>query len=112
MSLRRGLSLFIIVLATLAIGAGISLVVLTTHLHRATVDMENGLHSVRLAEEMQIDLLTYARTQDPDERDAMERDLRQKFLLARQYVNSPDEDRALSDAEMFLEIHFSDVHQA
>jgi hypothetical protein len=53
MSLRRGLSFFVITLSILAVGAGISLVLLTTHLHQATRDMENGLHSVRLAEELQ-----------------------------------------------------------
>ena len=52
MSLHRSLSLFVTALAIFALGAAVSLVVLTTYLHRVTVDLEAGLHSVRLAEEI------------------------------------------------------------
>src|SRR5262249_41409672 len=101
MSLRRGLSLFVITLSTLALGAGLSLVLLTTHLHQATMDMEDGLHGVHVAEELQIDLLRYDRTSDPSERVAIERDLRQNMYNARSYVNSPDEEIALNNAQRF-----------
>src|ERR1041384_708077 len=109
MSLRRSLTLFVVALATLALSAGVSLVLLTTHLHRATMDMENSLQSVRVAEELQIDLLTYARSDDPVERAILERELRNKIQLARQYVNSDDEDHALNEAAGSLEIHFTDA---
>src|SRR5215468_9314505 len=111
MSLRRSLSLFVITLSTLAVGAGLSLVLLTTYLHRATMDMENGLHGVHVAEELQIDLLRYDRTKDKSERAIIERDLRQNLYNARQYVNAPDEEEALRDAEQFLEIYFSVANQ-
>src|SRR5262249_17143867 len=107
MSLRRGLSLFVITLSTLAVGAGLSLVLLTTHLHRATLDMENGLHGVHLAEELQIDLLRYDRAKDPSERAGIESELRRNIYNAREYVNAPDEEKALDDAEKFLDIYFS-----
>src|SRR5262245_53707098 len=99
MSLRRGLSLFVITLATLAMVAGISLVVLTTHLHRTTRDMEHGLHSVKIAEELQIDLLTYLRTQDASERARIELNLREGFRDAESYVNTPEEAAALERSE-------------
>jgi two-component system, OmpR family, sensor histidine kinase MtrB len=110
MSLRRGLSLFVVTLSMLAVGAGVSLVLLTTHLHQATMDMENGLHSVRLAEELQIDLLTYERLSDPVQRATIERNLRHNLHEARQYVNSPDEEMALNTAERSLEGYFSNGH--
>src|SRR5262249_12845681 len=78
-----------------------------THLHRATLDLENGLHGVHLAEELQIDLLRYDRTRDPSERALIERDLLTNIYNAREYVNAPDEGKALSDAEKFLDIYFS-----
>src|SRR5262245_35482789 len=111
MSLRRGLSLFVITLSTLAVGAGLSLVLLTTHLHRATLEMEDGLNGVHLAEELQIDLLRYDRTKDPSERAIIERGLRQKMYNVRQYVNAPDEEASLNDAEQFLEVYFSEARQ-
>jgi two-component system sensor histidine kinase MtrB len=57
MSLHRILSLFVVALAALVLGAAVSLVLLTTYLHRSTVELETALQSVRVAEEMQIDLL-------------------------------------------------------
>src|SRR5215475_7703571 len=111
MSLRRGLTLFVITLSTLAVGAGLSLVLLTTHLHRATLDMENGLHGVHVAEELQIDLLRYDRTRDPSDRADIEHDLRQNIYNVRQYVNAPEEGKALNDAEKFLDIYFSQARQ-
>ena len=68
MSLHRALSLFMVVIAVVALSAAVSLVSLTTHLHRATIDLEAGLHSVRLAEEMQIDLLEHARAKSAQTR--------------------------------------------
>src|SRR5215813_11745648 len=108
MSLHRVLSIFAVAVATLAVGAGISLILLTTYLHRATMDLESGLHSVRLAEEMQIDLLTYVRTIDESERDRIEADLREKLRSALQYGRTPAEDRSLSDVSKFLDRYFSE----
>src|SRR5262245_21269676 len=108
MSLRTGLSLFVLMLCLFAVGAGVAIALLTTHLHQATRDMENGLHSVRLAEELQIDLLTYDRTTDEHSRAIIERNLRHNLHEARRYVNSPDEGAALNNAEQLLEIYFSD----
>jgi signal transduction histidine kinase len=73
--------------------------------------MENGLHGVHIAEELQIDLLRYDRTRDLSERAVIERDLRTNIYNAREYVNAPDEAKALNDAEKFLDIYFSQVRQ-
>jgi hypothetical protein len=62
MSLHRILTLFVIAMAVLASGAAVSLVLLTTYLHRTTVELETALESVRVAEEMQIDLRVNSRS--------------------------------------------------
>ena len=55
MSLHRILSLFAIGIVTLALGAAISLVLLTTYLHRTTVELETALQSVRAGDSTRID---------------------------------------------------------
>jgi len=107
MSLHRVLTLFVLGVTSLALGAAVSLVWLTTYLHRTTVDLEMGLHSVRLAEEMQIDLLTYFRTADPFLRTRVENDLRMKLHEAGQYAGSPEESNLLVEAERLIEDHFA-----
>jgi signal transduction histidine kinase len=106
MSLHRILSLFVIVVVALALGAAISLVVLTNYLHRTTLELETALQSVKLAEEMQIDLLNYIGTADPIVRARAEAELRLKLHLARQYVGSPDEEALLRDAERLTDAYF------
>jgi signal transduction histidine kinase len=110
MSLHRVLTIFAVTVAVLALGAAISLILLTTYLHRATIDLESGLHSVRLAEEMQIDLLSYIRTVDESERNRIENDVRQKLELALQYAGTPAENRSLSDVSQSLDGYFAAAH--
>src|SRR5215471_14782640 len=110
MSLHRALSIFVVTGTLLAVGAGVSLVLLAAYLHRATIELESGLHGVRLAEEMQIDLLTYVRTTDQSERDRIEKNLRGKLQEARQYGGTPEEDRSLAEAKRLLDLYFSDEH--
>jgi two-component system sensor histidine kinase MtrB len=112
MSLHRILSIFIVIVASLALGAAISLVLLTTYLHRTTVELETGLQSVRLAEEMQIDLLTYIRTSDEFLRTRVENDLRKKLHEARQYAGTPEETGLLTDSERLIEEHFEHIRQS
>lgn len=95
-------------LAALSLGAAISLILLTTYLHRTTIQLETGLQGVRLAEEMQIDLLTYIRKADPIIRKTMERDLIKKLHQARQYAVTPEEQSLLQNAEDVIQERFSD----
>jgi two-component system, OmpR family, sensor histidine kinase MtrB len=112
MSMRRSLSLFILIVASSALGAAISLVLVTTYLHDTTVGLEKGLQSVRLAQEMQIDLLTYIRTSDEFLRTRVENDLRMKLLEARQYAGTREETELLADAERLIEGHFARIRQS
>ena len=108
MSLHRILSLFMIALVVLALGAAVSLTLLTTYLHRTTVDLETAFKSVRIAEEMQIDLLSYILAADPISRAGIESDLRQKLRQAQQFVNEPTEQEMLKQAERHIEAHFAE----
>jgi signal transduction histidine kinase len=109
MPLHRTLSIFIVAAAILAVGAGLSLVLLTTYLHRATVDLERGLHAVRLAEEIQIDLLKYPRTRDALEREEIEGDLHDKLSQARRYAETPQENHSLSETDELLDLYFANA---
>ncbi|HEY2379731.1 MAG TPA: HAMP domain-containing sensor histidine kinase [Terriglobia bacterium] len=111
MSLNRALSIFVVTVAILAVGAGVSLVLLTTYLHRATIELEGGLHGVRLAQEMQIDLLSYVRAPDASEKVRIERDLRQKLRAASEYGGTAQEDRSLKQAAQFLTLYFAVADQ-
>ena len=104
MSLHRILSLFVVALAALVLGAAVSLVLLTTYLHRSTVELETALQSVRVAEEMQIDLLRYISSDDPEARINTERELRNKLQQAHQFVSAPEEEQYLLEAERSLKL--------
>src|SRR5262249_54251866 len=111
MSLHRILSLFVCAIAVLALGAAVSLAVLTSYLHRTTVELETGLQSVRLAEEMQIDLLTYIRARDAFLRTRVQSDLIRKLHESRQYSSTSEEDALLTEAERLITSHFGENGQ-
>jgi two-component system, OmpR family, sensor histidine kinase MtrB len=112
MSLHRILSLAVVLLAVLALGSVVSLMWLATSLHRSTVQLETALQSVRVAEEMQVDLLTYIRTEDPFLRDRVESDLRQRLYQARDYANTPEEIQLLDEAGRSIEAHIEETEKA
>ena len=109
MSLHRVLSLAVVLLAALALGSVASLLWLATSLHRSTVELETALQSVRVAEEMQVDLLTYIRTEDPFLRDRIESDLRQRLYQARDFANTHEEQVLLDEAGRFIESHIAAI---
>src|SRR5437762_13848280 len=98
MSLHRTLTIFIAVLAVIALIGAISLVLLPTYVHRAALDLQNGLHSVRLAEEMQVDLLHYVRANDQLLRQKLEEDLKLKLAQARMLARTAEESAAWKEA--------------
>jgi two-component system, OmpR family, sensor histidine kinase MtrB len=112
MSLRRSLTVFVVALTGLALAAAVSLILLTTYLHRTTVDLEAGLHSVRLAEEMQIDLLKYMRVADDASKREILTGLRQKVIAARKYAGVPEESAALAEAASIIEYRLSQIESA
>ncbi|ATB29404.1 HAMP domain-containing sensor histidine kinase [Melittangium boletus] len=63
MSLKWVITAAVALLATLALGAASSLVVLTTYLHRITLKMGEAVEGVRAAEDFEVSLLTFHRLQ-------------------------------------------------
>src|SRR5215471_8254941 len=111
MSLHNSLTIFMTVLAVVALTAAGSLVLLPSYLHLEALDLGRSLQSVRLAEEMQVDLLNYLRTKDEPMRSSLEADLRQKLSQAGTRVTSAEERAVLTDASSSIETHFKNTHQ-
>jgi hypothetical protein len=109
MSLNRTLTVFMAVLAVIALSGAISLVILPTYVHRAALDLQNGLHSVRLAEDIQVDLLHYVRASDQALRNTLEDDLRRKLRQARMLARSPEEQAEWTEAAELIERYFSNT---
>jgi signal transduction histidine kinase len=107
MSLHRILSLVVVFLAALALGAAVSLAWLSSSLHRTTVELEAALQRVRIAEGMQTDLLSYIRSNDAFSRGLVEADLRDKLSRAREYVTQPAEAAMLAETQRLIEDHFA-----
>jgi len=63
MSLKWIITAAVTLLATLALGAASSLVILTTYLHRTTLKMGEAMEGVRAAEDLEVSLLTFHRLQ-------------------------------------------------
>ncbi|MEO6420749.1 MAG: HAMP domain-containing sensor histidine kinase [Polyangiaceae bacterium] len=96
MSLRSILTACIVAVATLAIAASASLVLLTTYLHQTATGFQGAIESLRLAEEMEVALLTHNRTTDSLERAQLEQDLERMTTEAGRYIDSDDEHTQLA----------------
>src|SRR5262252_2512059 len=103
MSLHGTLTVFMAALAIIALIGAISLVLLPSYVHRAALDLQNGLHSVRLAEEVQVNLLHYVRAGDSPGRHKLEDDLRQKLNEARMLARTAEESAAWNEASGLIE---------
>jgi len=99
--------MFVIGIAALALAAAVSLVLLTTYLHRTTLELQTALQSVKLAEEMQIDVLTYIGTTDRLAKARAEADLRQRLHQMRQYAATPEEESLVESAENLFDAYFT-----
>lgn len=111
MSLHRSLTVLTIGSAAVALVAAIALVLLPTYLHRAALDVQRSLQNVRVAEEIQRDLLNYVVTPDEALRRQSETDLREKLSRARMFVNAAGEDDALEEASRAMEAYISKSRQ-
>jgi two-component system, OmpR family, sensor histidine kinase MtrB len=97
-SLRRLLVIATLIVATLATLGVTALVYATSILERTTVRAADSVESVRLAEEAEISLLMYGRTEDPVVQHGIESQLRGMLGAARTYAASEDDARSLAEA--------------
>ncbi|MDP2343183.1 MAG: HAMP domain-containing sensor histidine kinase [Deltaproteobacteria bacterium] len=84
-----------------------ALIVLTTQLHRAASLLSSSVESVRLAEEVEVDLLLHDRENSLLMRASLAGDLERKLFQAQRHVTNQEENsllaRATSDVKEYLE---------
>jgi signal transduction histidine kinase len=97
-SLRTTVSVGIALVAALAAATAAALLILTAHLRAVTTEVAAGIESVRLVEEMEIELLLHARESDATLRSAHAGNLRRQLQEAARYVTTEDEGALLERA--------------
>jgi two-component system sensor histidine kinase MtrB len=103
-SLRRTLSIVTVLLTVLALASAASTVLLTNYLDNTVSALRENLESVRIGQQIEIDLLGYSRLSNNSPALAeFEADLGQELARARQYVSTPDEQSTLSDAQSLFD---------
>jgi signal transduction histidine kinase len=102
-SLRRTLSVLTIILTGLALASALSTILLTNYLDRTVSLLRTNLESVRLGQEIEIDLLAYSRSTDRMVLTLFESDLQREFHGAKQYITTDEERQMLADAEAQVE---------
>jgi two-component system sensor histidine kinase MtrB len=102
-SFRVCLSWIAALVVGVALVASTALVVLTSMLHRSTEALGSALESVRIAEELEIDLLVHSRAVDPLLRQVLGTDLKERLALAERFVTTEEEAVALHTATGLLD---------
>lgn len=97
--LRRTMTAAVVTVALLAVIAAGALMGLTTILHGAARRSTDALESVRLAEEIQRDLLLHDRMRAPNGRNQLANTLRERLTVARSNVAAPTQHAALETAD-------------
>jgi signal transduction histidine kinase len=98
-SLRRSLSVLTVLLTALALASAISTIQLANYLENTVSVLRDNLESVRVGQQMEIDLLSYSRTIDPVGLSLNETQLQQELQTAQQYITADDERQMLTEAE-------------
>ena len=117
MSLKRVITAAVGMISALSIAAAVSLVVLTSYLHRTTDSLGSAGRGVQLAEELKVDLLNFHRLSSPflsDREDATharaqaESSLREHLTEARRHVASEEEQALLDEVERSISAYLLD----
>ncbi len=98
-SLRAILATVTVLVTALAVLSAGALVGMTTILRETTARSGTSVEAVRLAEEIQTDLLLHERAKDPLLKRQIESEMRRKVLEARRFVTGEREARKLAEAE-------------
>lgn len=98
MGLRTFLSGVMVALAALSLSVALALILLTSFLDEAVTRLASSLESVRIVEEMQVDLLLHGETQDGLLRAEKEARLHSLLEEAKGAVSFPGEERLLEVA--------------
>jgi hypothetical protein len=113
LSLRNTLSVAMAVLAALALSAAVSLVVVAAYFHRAAGELAAAVESVRLAEAVQVDLLSHSHLRspglppgDPAQR-RLEADLRRRMSEMHAFAASPAEGQLVRTMQERVEAYLA-----
>jgi len=111
MSLKAVVTSTTVVFGALALVAAVSLVLLTSYLHRTTESLTQAVDGVRIAEQLEVDLLTLVRLPNPEARLPLDTDrvltnredsIRRHLAEARRQELSEQERALLAEAEQAI----------
>jgi signal transduction histidine kinase len=105
-SLRRTLTIAIVILAALAMLSSGSLLVVTEHLKTEGKRVRNAMRGARRAEELHVGLLSYDRNPNLSARQILRRRIEETLTEARQYVDDEEEREVLNRAEKEIRDYF------
>ncbi|MDF2693256.1 MAG: Chemotaxis protein methyltransferase CheR [Labilithrix sp.] len=109
--LRRIVALAAALLGVLSAAVAVSLVVLTTSLHDASAVLRDTVSEVRVARQVQVDLLLLEREEDPAERARLENKLHNPLREADERVMSSEATQAARhDANKKIERYLGETH--
>lgn len=105
MPLRSILIAAMSLLAGLTLAFSISLVTMGNYLRYVADDFERGTDSIRLVQEIELDLLSHDRATDPAARASLEANIRRGLREAMKFVDSPEEQSELARAARMVNEH-------
>jgi two-component system, OmpR family, sensor histidine kinase MtrB len=111
LSLRRSLSAIIALVAASSVGGALTLVVLTRYLPRTESEVAGSVHSIRLVQQIELDLLAHARSGNERRHTELRAILHRDLQEAEQYVETDTERAAFEDAGSKLEIYLDEAQQ-
>ena len=97
MSLRRSFLVFAAVLAVIGAGVATALIILTTNLHRAADQIGTEVESLRIGEELELELISLREETDPLARAATEGMVRHQLAEAVGYITIRQEQAILAE---------------
>src|SRR5689334_15670606 len=106
MSLRRSLTAVVIILTAFAFGAALTLLELAAYLQRTASEVTDSLHSIRLIQQLELDLLVHARSTDAAARAQIQSDTERDLKNVQQYVDGDAEQSALQRAQSNADAYF------
>lgn len=106
-TLQAVLSVVTMAVTTLALAIAISLLVVTSNLHQASMSLADSVESLGLADEAEIDLLLHDRAPDAPQRRQIEESLRSKLNRAGRYADHPNEVVQLGRVRKAVELYLT-----
>jgi signal transduction histidine kinase len=106
-SLRRTVSLTFVASTTLVLAMTAALLMLTGLLSRSAEDIASAVESVYMAEHAEVQLLMFARTQDPLLARDLEQKLQSELQAAQKFVTTPSEGEHLVAAQRALDAYIA-----